>query len=296
VSATDCLVQDSHNVGILAGASPVNPEPSTVTLERVEVLDTHRGTVAYTANGLVSQAGSTVVATQITIRETEGPALYAFTNASLSCTSCTLTDSAFAGAVVQAGGELVIEDTLIEGTVAEPNSGAGLGVFVNSNYLASEGASTLTLRNSTVRDNDMGAVYIKGAGTYRLAGNTLAGGDGLAVDPDLWSHGDAVLVTTGEDIPGAWNEEEQVGLLLEGNAFSDSAGAGVFLDGASATLSGNTYDGNTVDLVRQACGNTEAPEGLEDEPLTTSELCPDYDYPTQDLELTTYLEEVQASY
>ena len=81
------------------------------------------------------------------------------------------------------------------------------------------------------------------------------------------------------------------GLLLQDNTLTDSTGAGVCLDGVSATLSGNTYEGNTTDLVRQACGEAEAPEGLDDEPISTTELCPDYDYLTQALELTVYLDE-----
>jgi hypothetical protein len=68
----------------------------------------------------------------------------------------------------------------------------------------------------------------------------------------------------------------------------------VFLDGAGATLSGNTYQDNTTDLVRQACGEADAPEGLDDESLSTTELCPDYDYLTQELELTVYLIEAEA--
>jgi parallel beta-helix repeat protein len=95
----------------------------------------------------------------------------------------------------------------------------------------------------------------------------------------------------------AWDEDEKMGLLLEGNTFSDSTGAGVFLDGASATLTGNTYVGNTVDLVRQACGETEAPEGLDGEPISTTELCPNYDYLTQEVLLVSpYLEEAEAEY
>ena len=88
----------------------------------------------------------------------------------------------------------------------------------------------------------------------------------------------------------------RIGLLLEGNNFSDSSGSGVFLDGVGATLSDNSYQDNPIDLVRQACGEADAPEGLDDEPLVTTELCPDYDYLTQDISITPYLTESEAEY
>ena len=64
----------------------------------------------------------------------------------------------------------------------------------------------------------------------------------------------------------------------------------------SATLWGNTYDGNTTDLVRQACGEASAPDGFDDESLGTTELCPDYDYLTQTLEYTVYFEESHVEF
>ena len=142
----------------------------------------------------------------------------------------------------------------------------------------------------------MGAVYIEGAGSHQLIGNDLQGSAGLTAAPGQWTHGDAVFVTTGEAVPTAWDEAEQFGLLLQDNTFSNSAGAGVFLDGAIATLSNNTYDGNTTDLVRQACGEADPPEGLDDESLDTTELCPDYDYLTQRIEFTAYFEESDVEF
>ncbi|MDP6935028.1 MAG: right-handed parallel beta-helix repeat-containing protein, partial [Myxococcota bacterium] len=288
LEASNCLVQGNHDAGVLV------TDDSTATFSDVEILDTVRSTVGTMAKGLVAQLSANVQATNLTVQDTDGSGLNVLLNSMLTCAGCTLVDNSFAGAVIQAGGELVIHDSLIEGTISDINTGAGLGVFVYDRGQTQAYPLALTLENSTIRDNEMGAVYIKGAGSYELTGNHLSGGNGLEVNPGLWAHGDAVFVTAGEQVPMTWDEEEQVGLLLEDNTFSDSAGAGVFLDGASATLADNTYEGNTIDLVRQACGQADAPEGLDEEPISTTELCPDYDYLTQDLELHTYLEDTEA--
>ncbi|MDP6935038.1 MAG: right-handed parallel beta-helix repeat-containing protein, partial [Myxococcota bacterium] len=287
LEATDCLVQGSHGDGVLV-------ETSTAVLQGVQILDTRRDTKMTNAFGLISQIESVVVAADLTVRNTDGPGLYA-ASATIECMDCTLTDNAFAGAAVVAGGSLLLEDALIEGTVSGSAS-SGLGVFVDDDGLDEMGAPSLTLQGSTVRDNEMGAVYIKGTGTHRLSDNSLSGGAGFTVGPGVWSHGDAVFVTAGDGSSSTWDEELQEGILIRDNVLSDSLGAGIFLDGASGTLSGNAYEGNTIDLVRQACEGVDIPEGLDEEALTTTELCPDYDYVTQTLVLTPNLYESEAEY
>ena len=83
-------------------------------------------------------------------------------------------------------------------------------------------------------------------------------------------------------------------LLLEGNTFADSSGARLSLDGASASLSGHTYEVSSTDLTRPARGATDTPEDLDDEPRDATELCPDYDHLTRDIVLNIYLSESEA--
>ncbi|MDP6935736.1 MAG: hypothetical protein QGG40_22640, partial [Myxococcota bacterium] len=142
--ANDCIVQGNHEIGVFVC-------DSSASLQDVQVLDTRRCTVSTTAMGVVSQAGSTVSATDLTVRDTVGPALYVATAALLSCTDCTLTDNAFAGAVAQNGGELVLENSLIEGTTSSADTGAGLGVFVDDVTPDDLGPPTLTIHDSTIR-------------------------------------------------------------------------------------------------------------------------------------------------
>ena len=121
-------------------------------------------------------------------------------------------------------------------------------------------------------------------GSYTLTGNTLAGGAGQDLNPNIHVHGDAVFAA---DV-SAWDGER--GLLLENNTFRDSAGAGVFLDGSSALLSSNSYIDNAVDLWQQDCEGVPLPMGMEEAAVV--ELCPEYDRITAPLEFHLVLEEV----
>ncbi|MDP6934885.1 MAG: right-handed parallel beta-helix repeat-containing protein, partial [Myxococcota bacterium] len=288
LTLTDCLLQDNHLIGL-------GVKDSSVSLDGVQILGTTRGIGASAGFGLISQESAQVIATDLQVQGTDGPGIYAVLGGRVECTDCTLSDNAFAGAAAQTGGALVVQGSLVEGTTAEANNGGGVGVFVDDRYQDWGGSPSLTLTDSTVQDNEMAAIYLRGAGAYQLTGNELTGGPGLGTDRPAWTHGDAVFVTTGDTNPTSWDEEEQLGVLLQDNAFTGSAGAGVFLDGAGATLTGNTYEGNTTDLVWQACDGVDSPEGLDTEALATTELCPDHDHHAQTLELDVQLLEALAS-
>ncbi len=79
-------------------------------------------------------------------------------------------------------------------------------------------------------------------------------------------------------------------MLLEDNELLDGLGAGLFLDGASATLSGNIYANNAADLVSQGADCSTPPVGYEAEAFSTVELCPAYDYATCGDEFVLFLE------
>ncbi|MDP6931930.1 MAG: right-handed parallel beta-helix repeat-containing protein, partial [Myxococcota bacterium] len=283
---TNGLVQDNYGSGITAFESSLilsssimqgNHQSgvqlllgSTATMHDVQVLETRRDLFYSSAWGVLCQDQSSIVATRLMVSDTDGPGLFAIVNSDLTCTDCTLSHNTFAGAAAQTGGVLVLEDSLIEETKAGSGVGAGLGVFVSdfdvgsSVYQATRTTPhaceprltcvaeeipppSLSLLNSTIRDNEMGAVYLKGAGSYQLKGNDLSGGPGLDADPGAWAHGDAVFATTSRYIAAPWSDETPTGLLLENNILSDSSGAGLFLDGTTATLSGNIYQDNTTD-------------------------------------------------
>ncbi|MDP6931871.1 MAG: right-handed parallel beta-helix repeat-containing protein [Myxococcota bacterium] len=226
-----------------------------------------------------------------------GPGLYVGGDASLTCTGCTLSANEFSGAAIQAGGALTLRESLVEGSLDDANMGGGVGVFVSDHGVQfGYEPPSLVLQETTILDNTMGALYLEGAGNFQVTDNELSGGSGISAHPGTWPHGDSVFVIAGQDASTAWDEDGQVGLLIRDNVLSDSAGAGIFLDGATATLSGNTYRDNDVDLVWQACADLSAPEGLDEEALESSELCPRYDYYTTQLNPRTYLDEATAGY
>ncbi|MDP6934177.1 MAG: right-handed parallel beta-helix repeat-containing protein, partial [Myxococcota bacterium] len=207
--ATDCLVQGSRDSGVFVDAS-------TATLDSVQVLDTRRSAAVSTAVGLIAQLEATVNATDLQVHGTDGPGLYV-ASASLECTGCTLSENALAGAAILEG-ELILTDALIEGTIPDQSSGGGIGVLAVDDLVPyGLGAPSLTLRDSTVRDNDVNAVYLRGSGSYQLTGNDLHGGDGLTTGTGLWNHGDSLFVTKGQSAPTTWSEDEQLGLLVRDN-------------------------------------------------------------------------------
>lgn len=94
----------------------------------------------------------------------------------------------------------------------------------------------------------------------------------------------------------AWDGSS--GLLLQNNRILDGLCAGVFLDDATATLSGNSYARNGVDLVKQGSDCAMPPEGHEDEELGSTELCPSFDYATcgDEYSLFLHLSEPESGY
>ena len=282
LAASSCVVDGNAEVGILASS-----EGTEVSLEDTVIFGSVRAWGAeYTVSeGLGSQRGATVHALGISVTGTEGPGVFVTDEGMLSCEGCTLQDNTFAGAVVWFGGVLELTDAVITGNEADGEVGGGVGIYASDRG----GSSTLVLDSSEVTEHDFAAVWLDtgGAvddGSYALSGNTLSGGAGQNLSPNVHVHGDAVFTTGGVT---AWDGER--GLLLEDNTFQDSAGAGVFLDGSSAYLSGNTYIGNAVDLWQQDCEGVPLPIGLEEAPVV--EMCPEYDRITAPLEFHLVLEE-----
>ncbi|MDP6935208.1 MAG: right-handed parallel beta-helix repeat-containing protein, partial [Myxococcota bacterium] len=145
LAATACVVQGNQDVAIFVGTG------ATATLDKVQVLDTRRDVNSTAALGIISQDEASVIATELTVQRTDGPAFHIVGDSMLDCTDCILTDNRFAGAVVQGGGALILQNTLIEGTVSSSSSGAGLGVFVSDWGQYWFDAPSLTILDSTIR-------------------------------------------------------------------------------------------------------------------------------------------------
>jgi len=275
--AEACEVGGNTAVGVLA-----TDTGTSVTLGDTRIASTMRGEEYTVGIGVAAQESASVVATGIDVSSNEGVGLYVFNDhTSLSCSSCTILDNQFAGAVVVRDGTLDISDSFIEDTNEQENLGGGVGIYAVP-WIG--GPPTLSLTDTTIQDNAIAGVWLSGEGSYALSGNTIHGGEGWTRE-SLTKCGDAVYAQDGVT---AWDGTS--GLLLENNELLDGLGAGVFLDDATAMLSGNSYSNNAVDLVHQGTDCSSPPDGHDGEAFSSDvELCPTYDYATCGDEFALYL-------
>ena len=203
--------------------------------------------------GLAAEIGATLIAQTCIVQDTDGPGVMVATSAAMKLHDSTLSDNQFAAAIAVAEGQLTITNSDISNTQPDPQFGGGFGVFTRAGW-APDG---VTLTDNTIGPHPYAAVWLDGEGSYLLENNDLSGSEGIEVGG--WPlHGNA-LFAMGVD---AWDGE--TGLYLSGNTFQDAEEVGVFLHGASATLSDNTWSGNTLDVIQQDCSTIT--------PLTDDEL------------------------
>ncbi len=277
LQASGCDVLDSGTMGVL-----VSDSGSVMVLDDVLISGTQRG-MAYTVGvGAAVVGGGELSADGLIISGCEGPGLYAMSSGTqISCEGCVIEQTRFAGVVAEESGAVILAGSEIIDTESDSNAGGGVGIWAS----ADEGETTsLVLTDSLVSGNPVGGVWLSGPGSYQLQNNQLHGGEG-EVRGSLVRCGDAVYARGG--VP-TWDGEQ--GLYLEGNSLSDGHGAGLFLDGASATLAGNDWSANTVDVITQGSACAEPPPGLDSEPVGTTELCPAWDYSVCGDEFELYLE------
>ncbi|MDP6932104.1 MAG: hypothetical protein QGG40_04270, partial [Myxococcota bacterium] len=187
-------------------------------------------------------------------------------------------DSAWAG-ILSENAELDLVDCTVSGTGSDVNLGGGYGIQVTDG--SEEYPPTLwtdfSMQGCTVTESTLGAVLLRGHGNHSVADSLLEGGPGTEVVAGQWGYGDALTVVGGVyGTPEPWDESTGTGLLVEGTTLSDASGSGLFIDQAGATLSGNTWQDNELDVLWQGCDQGDGPQ-VEDQTLAT-ELCPEFDY------------------
>jgi len=276
LGAEYCEVRGNTSIGVLAADSG-----STATFRETTIATTMRGEAYTVGPGIGVQGSATAEAMAIEVSWNEGPAFYVVgEDTHLTCTECTLSDNQFAGAVVAVGASLALDGSLIEDTTAQENLGGGVGIYSEP---LNGGPPVLSISGSSIRNNPIAGLWLSGQGSYSFSGNTIHGGEGWTRE-SLTKCGDAVYARDGVT---AWDGSS--GLLLEDNELMDGLGAGLFLDDATATLVGNSYADNAVDLIVQGADCATAPDGYEDEAIGSAELCPTYDYATCRDEFALYL-------
>ncbi len=274
LSATRCEFADNTIIGVY-----VSHRGTVATLQDCSITNTVAswGPLGASAVGLSSSDMAEVTASGLLARDNEGPGLFAWGGARLACAGCSLLDNRFAGAVTFHGAELEIRSSTISGTTETADIGGGVGVYAAEHeVLATPGAiaPSLLLEDSTITDNPIAGVWLRGMGGYRLLGNTISGGTGVP-HGTAYRCGDGVYART----VSAWDNES--GLQLEDNEISNNVGAGLFLDNAAAWLGGNSWSDNGSDLLLQgdAC---QSPRDDYDE-APDQEICPTWDQPSCEL-------------
>lgn len=272
IHAEDVLVEEAVETALFA-----SNEGTTVTFDGVTVRGTKRGTTMTTAAGLVTQTGVSLIATNLVVEDTDGPALAVLGASSVSCTSCEFSDSTFAGAVVWGGSSLELISTAIERTSPDASQGGGIGIYATDQY---DGSVSLRVEDCTIEDQPYAAIWLWGPGSYDVRDSTLSGGYGFEMSLPggevLLLHGDGVVASGGV---GMWDGAQ--GLILEGNEIRDAYRFGVLLNGSSAWLEGNGFADNATDLVWQDCEEVDEPQGLDGVPVL--DLCPVYNEPVAPL-------------
>jgi len=260
-------VSDVDAVGIL-----VTGAGSTLTATHLVVADVRPVTSTPVAIGLVVQDGAEATLTDAQLRGVGGPGLLASTGARVHAEGLVVDEVEFAG-VVADGASLTLGGVAIGGVAASPSFGGGLGLYLAS----TSGETAVALDGGEVAASPLAAVWIDGPGSYLLDGLALAGGEGAELGGGR-VHGNAIYA-----------HDADVTVIDSTLATSRVA---VLLDDAGATLAGNRWEGNTVDLVVQACGDHGVPEV---DGATDPQLCPTYDLPVLPLSFDVALTEVVAS-
>lgn len=281
LTATGCTVQGNTQVGVLA-----SNDDTTVDLADSDVLDTLRGRETGFAIGLVPQDGALLSVTDSEVSGSQGPGLYVLDSATAVLERVSLTDNAFAGAVVL-NGSVTLSSCTIEGTLPDAEWGGSFGVYA-SDY---DGHPTLTLLDSTIGPHEYAALWLAGPGTYDIEGNRLSGSAGLNKDGHIL-HGNAVLA-----MDGVTSWDDATGLLLAENTFHDAAEIAVLLHAASATLTRNSWSANGIDVRQQLCAEVVVLTEAETDWDPEWEVCPEGNVlVAYDMEFNSlYLPEIESA-
>ncbi len=274
-TAEACSLDGNTCAGVLATGAGTQASLRDSSITQTAKGNGHQGVIAV---GIVAQEEAFLRATGVQVRANEGPGLYAASSSQLFCTDCSILENEFAGAVVVDEGTLELESSLISGTLQSPNLDGGVGIFAAQQWHFSP--PRLIVVDSSISDNRMAGIHIVGEGSLEVTGTEITRSIPI-------SHGSTNRCGDGIFAAGtsAWNGSG--GLRLEGNVISDHQGSGLFLDDGHASLVGNSWSNNAMDLLIQgdAC-LTPRDEYAE---VPTSDVCPTWDQPTCPLEFALNL-------
>lgn len=211
--------------------------------------------------GMAAQYHGTIDIGLLTVEDSEGPGIYATSDAVMEVGEADLSGCGFAAAVLF-DARLALHGGTVTGSAVHAGEGGGVGVFAWS----AGGPPDLLVEDVAFSDLAGPALYLRGPGRFEMSGCEVR-----EAGTWPWLPG-GVLATEGVE---AWHRVGQTeyftGLLVEGNEFEDLPGDAVLLDGSGATLAPGPQTGmansfSNLDgeqLVWQRCGDRPAPEILD---------------------------------
>jgi hypothetical protein len=269
-SAEACELVDNRAAGLLA-----EDAGTEVTLVGGSIADTTPGysDQASSAVGLAVQDGASATLSDLLLLGNEGPGLYCVSEgSSLSCTGCTITDNAFAGAVAVQDATLEIRSSVITGTRESVNLGGGVGIYAAAAW--DRPPAQLLVSDTSIADHPVAGLWLQGDGRYQLDSLSVTGAQGIP-------HGTTTRCGDGIYAAGTPAWDGSAGLSIEGSTVSDNRGAGLFLDDGWAQLAGNAWWDNGPDLLVQGEACLSPRDDWAEVPDST--LCPTWDQPTCEL-------------
>lgn len=240
------------------GYAAITDAGGDLLLSNTSISNTSLAPDAPLAVALVATEGGLVTADALTISGTAGPGAWAADGAHLTC-GCTISDSTFAGVVVQ-DATLWLSDSTIEDTRADPNEGGGVSLYVSS----ADAMSVVRVVGSTLLGAELGGVYVQGPTDYYIADSTIGG----AVTTPIYgvpTHGNALLATDSTWDGGGYRTLDTV-------TFEPGEGYTLFLDSSGLAL----LNMSTPDTWRQRCGPGTELEGFDPEPECQTSNLPFY--------------------
>ncbi len=268
------LIEGAGHAGVV-----VTGAGTEVLLEDSWIRDTDRSYRPGSGQGLVVQEGGHLEGTDLSITGSAGPGVFAESGGTVLLRDSLVEGSDFAGAVVLDGG-LSLEGVDVVATRVSAESSGGVGVFAWD----VAGQPVLLLEDVSLGDLPAAGLYLRGQGIYRVLDSRF---ERSGAAP--WLTG-GVVATGGIQRWSAPPMSAGDGLLLMGNSFVDLPADAVLLDGSSATLVGNEFEGiGQAELRWQRC------DGVE-EPLVSGADAPDCQDQPQPLEpllsYETFIDEI----
>ena len=179
-----------------------------VSLEGVEI---HGGAGGY---GVALQEGATVAMT--------GGGIY---------------DAATVGMLIDDVAEVTLSGVAIDGTTQDSSGAYGRGLQAQAD------SGTITVEGSTFSDNQGAGIFAMEVLSLELSGNSISATAASTIPDSATTTGDGIVFTRGEGNrdPATFQGS------FDNNVVSDSARAGMVLDGVTCQVSGNSLSGNAVD-------------------------------------------------